>query len=265
MKSQNKSTTVIIFLMTLLILPGMIIAQSKLTDEEKARANNPLANAKAFNVQYYFRPSLSEVEGGQAHTFWLRVALPTGRILWRLSAPLETRHINNSAINYSKSGFGDLDIFAAYLAVLKPKYTFGLGPAASFNTASDDALGSGKTTLGAAAVVFASPVPQIQVGGLVIWRTDIAGDDNRDPVNFLAIQPFYIWQLGKGLYFRGAPIWVFDLESGYYHVPLGLGVGQVMKVNNIVFNFFLEPQPSILVYGPGQPVFQIYGALNMQF
>ena len=262
---QNfKFTAIIILFFSLVLLPGMLLAQ-ELTDAEKARANNPLANAKAFNVQYYFRPSLSEVEGGQAHTFWLRVALPTGRILWRLSAPLETRHINNSAINYSKSGFGDLDIFAAYLAVLKPKYTFGLGPAASFNTASDDALGTGKTTLGAAAVVFASPVPQIQVGSLVIWRTDVAGDDKRDPVNFLAIQPFYFLQLGKGLYFRGAPIWVFDLERGYYHVPLGLGVGQVMKVNNIVFNFFLEPQPSILVYGPGQPVFQIYGALNMQF
>ena len=239
--------------------------KDQLTDEEKAKANNPLANTKAFNVQYYFRPELNGVEGGQAHSFFLRWAVPTGRILWRLSVPLETRHINNQDVNFSESGIGDIDLFAAYLAVTKPTFTFGVGPSASFNTASDDALGTGKNTLGLAAVVFASPVPQIQVGGLVIWRTDVGGDSDRADVNLLAIQPFYIWQLGKGLYFRGAPIIPIDLESGDYHLPLGLGIGKVIKIKGTVLNFFLEPQPSILLEGTGQPVFQVYGALNMQF
>ena len=173
--------------------------------------------------------------------------------------------MNNSSVNYSKSGFGDLDLFAAYLAVMEPTFTFGVGPSASFNTASDPALGSGKNTLGAAAVVFASPVPQIQVGGLLIWRTDIGGDENRDKVNFLAAQPFYFWQVGKGFYFRGAPIWSFDLEKGHYHVPLGLGIGQVIKIGGVMYNFFVEAQPSVLVYGAGQPAWQIFFALNTQF
>jgi hypothetical protein len=233
--------------------------------EELAKANNPIADVKAFNIQYYLRPSLNEVTGGQANTTWFRVAVPTGRVLWRLSAPLETRHVNNETTNYSKSGFGDLDIFAAYMAVMKPKVTFGIGPAASFNTASDPALGSGKNTLGIAAVAFVAPNPQFQFGGLVTWRTDVGGDPERDGVNLLAAQPFYFWQLGSGLYFRGAPIIPFDLESGDYHIPVGLGIGKVIKVNNTVFNFFIEPQPSVLVVGQGQPKFQIYTALNMQF
>ncbi len=233
--------------------------------EELAKANNPLADMIAFNVQYYYRPSLNEVEGGAANTTWFRFAMPTGPILWRVSIPLETRHVNNSSVNYSESGLGDLDIFAAYIAVAKPKFTFGIGPSASFNTASDDALGTGKNTLGVAAIVFAMPSPQFQIGGLVIWRTDVGGDSNRADVNLLAIQPFYFWQLGKGLYFRGAPIIPFDLESGNYHVPLGLGIGKVVKINGTVFNFFVEPQPSILVEGVGQPTFQIYAGLNMQF
>ena len=206
-----------------------------------------------------------EVDGGSANTTWFRFAAPTGPILWRVSIPLETRHVNNSSVNYSESGLGDLDIFAAYLAVTKPKFTFGIGPSASFNTASNDALGTGKNTLGVAAVVFAMPSPQFQIGGLVIWRTDIGGDSNRADVNLLAIQPFYFWQLGGGLYFRGAAVMPFDLENGNYHVPLGLGVGKVVKINGTVFNFFLEPQPSILVEGVGQPTFQVYAGLNMQF
>ena len=239
--------------------------KKELTDEEKAKANNPLANAKAVNIQYYFRPELNEVEGGSAHTAFLRVAVPTGRVLWRLSVPLETRHVNNASTNFSSTGLGDIDIFAAYLAVTKPTFTFGLGPSAAFNTASNDALGTGRNSLGLAAVVFASPVPQIQVGGLVIWRTDIGGDDARDEVGILALQPFYIFQVGNGFYFRGAPIIPFDLESGHYHVPMGLGAGKVIKIGGTVLNFFIEPQPSVLVYGAGQPQFQIYGALNIQF
>lgn len=235
------------------------------SEEELAKSNNPLADVIAFNVQYYYRPSLSEVDGGSAHTTWFRFAMPTGRVLWRLSVPLESRALVNDNSNFSQSGLGDIDIFAAYTFVSKPKLTFGLGPSASFNTASDDALGSGKNTLGAAAVVFAAPNPQFQYGGLVIWRTDIGGDDARADVNVLALQPFYFWQLGKGLYFRGAPTIPFDLESGNYHVPMGLGIGKVVKMGGTVFNFFIEPQPSILSDGPSQPNFQIYGALNMQF
>ncbi|RLD27669.1 MAG: hypothetical protein DRI70_04295, partial [Bacteroidetes bacterium] len=104
-----------------------------------------------------------------------------------------------------------------------------------------------------------------QVGGLVIWRTDISGDENREGVNILAVQPILLWQLGKGLYFRSVPIWAFDLQNGHYNVPMGFGIGQIFKIKNIVFNFFVEPQFSILVKGAGQPVFQIYTALNMQF
>ena len=48
-------------------------------------------------------------------------------------------------------------------------------------------------------------------------------------------------------------------------IEVGLGIGKVVKLNGVVFNFFVEPQPSILVEGTGQPVFQIYGAVNMQF
>lgn len=257
---------------TIFVAAGLLLATTSFAQESKgpsaeelAKANNPLADLTAFNVQYYFRPLLNETTGGMANTTWFRFAIPTGRVLWRVSAPLETRHINNSTTNISKSGFGDLDLFAAYLAVMKPKFTFGIGPSAAFNTATDPTLGSGRNSLGLAAVGFAAPAPEIQLGALVIWRTDIGGDDGRTPVNLLAVQPIYFWQLGKGLYFRGAPIIPFDLESGNYHIPVGMGIGKVIKVNNTVFNFFIEPQPSVLVKGPGQPNFQVYTALNMQF
>ena len=235
------------------------------SDEERAKANNPLADVIAFNVQYYYRPNLNEITGGQANTNWYRLAVPTGRILWRASIPIESRIVNNETTNFSEVGFGDLDIFAAYNIIQKPGLSFGIGPNLTFNTASDPALGTGRNSLGVAAVTFYVPSPQFQTGALVIWKTDVWGDDNRSSVNLLALQPFFIWQLGKGIYFRSVPIIPIDLDSGDYHVPLGMGVGKVIKMGSTVFNFFVEPQPSIAFKGEGQPTFQIYAAINMQF
>ena len=42
-------------------------------------------------------------------------------------------------------------------------------------------------------------------------------------------------------------------------------VGKVLKIDGTVFNFFIEPQYTVLVEGAGQPLFQIYTAVNMQF
>ncbi len=259
--------TLLLVLFGLLFI-GTLNAQDKppgeLSDQEKAQANNPLANFKALNMQVYFRPELNEIEGGSAHQAVARLVYPTGRILWRLSIPMEQRHINNSSLNFSDSGIGDIDIFGAYLAVAKPTFTFGFGPSFAFNTAHAN-LGSGRNSAGAAAVVFAVPNPALQIGGLVIYRTDIGGDDNRPDAHLLALQPFYIFQAGQGLYFGGAPIIPFNLTNGDYHIPIGMRIGKVIKVNNAILNFFIEPQPSIVVQGVGQPQFQIYGALNMQF
>lgn len=233
--------------------------------EELAKSNNPLADIIAFNVQYYHRGSLSQLEGAKASTTWFRFAIPTGRVLWRVSAPFESREIINDETNFATNGLGDLDIFAAYNFIQKPNITFGVGPAASFDTASHEALGTGKNTLGAAAVVYAVASPQFQYGGLVTWRTDVGGDALRDDVNVLAAQPFYFWQAGKGLYFRGAPTMTFNLDNGDYQVPLGLGIGKILKMGGTVFNFFIEAQPTMISRGVGQPNFTTYGALNMQF
>jgi hypothetical protein len=239
------------------------IAQDSGSSDDAAQANNPLANFKAFNVQNYFVPTLSGGVEGSANTFWFRYAQPVGRLLLRASLPLN-RFPTGS--NQHESGLGDFGVFAAYLIDTgNPSRSFGIGPQLSAPTATEDALGSGKWQAGLATVYFDASSPTIQWGGLVTWQTDFAGDSARDDTNFLAVQPFTFVQLGNGLYMRGAPIWAFNLESGNYHVPIGLGIGKVVSAGNVVYNFFIEPQFTILDRGPGQPEIQFYMALNMQF
>ncbi len=233
------------------------------TDEEKAQANNPLASITAFNLQQYYSSNLSGDSGATSSTSWLRFATPTGRVLWRASLPIST--YSSSTTGIDESGLGDLDVFAAYLAVSKPTLTFGIGPSVSAPTATSDLLGTGKWTAGAAAVAFAAFSKDFQAGGLAIWRTDVGGDKNREDVDIFAFQPFAFLQAGKGFYFRSAPTWNFNLNNGDYNVPVGIGVGKVFKIKNTVMNFFIEPQYSILHNGDNQPLLQFYSALNMQF
>jgi len=95
------------------------------------------------------------------------------------------------------------------------------------------------------------------------YQTDFAGDG--DNTSLTVLQPFLMIQLGKGTYLRSAPLWIFDIENDTYNVPLGFGIGKVVKKDRTVFNMFIEPQFTILHKGIGQPEFQLFAALNMQF
>ena len=48
-------------------------------------------------------------------------------------------------------------------------------------------------------------------------------------------------------------------------MPLGFGIGKVVKAGHTVFNIFIEPQFTVLHDGVGQPEMQIFAGLNMQF
>lgn len=180
------------------------VAQDKPSAE--ADANNPLANFTAFNIQNYYVPRLSELDDQNANTFWLRYAKPLGKWLFRASLPIS---LVPTGIGSTTSGIGDFSAFFAYLIDIgNPAKSFGIGPQLSFDTATEDATGSGKHQAGFATVYFDGSSKFFQWGGLLTWQTDVAGDDDRRDTSQAVLQPFYFFQLGKGLYLRGAPLWV---------------------------------------------------------
>lgn len=235
-------------------------------DQALKQANNPLANMTAVNFQNYYVSELSGTDE-TANTFWARYAKPfslgSSKWLMRASVPLSTVP---TGMDDSESGLGDSNVFAAYLFDSgDPSVSYGVGPLLGIPTASEDELGSDVWSAGLAAVLYDAKSSLIQYGGLVTYQHGFAGSGDEDDVNLLAVQPFMFLQLGGGLYFRSAPIWGFDLESGNYAVPIGAGLGKIVKAGKTVFNFFLEPQYAILHDGPGQPEFQLFFGFNTQF
>lgn len=226
-----------------------------------AAANNPLANMVAFNIQNYYYSKLYGTDE-TSNTAWLRYVQPFGRVLMRASLPVSTVPVPDSPD--PESGLGDFNAFFAYLLSDPSSATqFGIGPLIAAPTATDDALGSDTWQAGLAAVYFNAESHRVQYGGLVTYQTSFAGDGA--DVSQAAFQPFYIFQLGKGTYLRGAPVWVFDLENDSYSMPLGLGIGQVIKINKTVYNLFIEPQWTLVHKGIGQPEFAIFLGINVQF
>ena len=104
------------------------------------------------------------------------------------------------------------------------------------------------------------------LGTLLTWQHSIAGDDNRPTQNNLSFQPLIIYNLRKAWYLRSTATWNFDLARGNFAIPIGFGAGKVWVLHSgVTVNLFAEPQVTIAHSGVGQPQFQIFGGLNLQF
>ncbi len=98
------------------------------------------------------------------------------------------------------SGIGDFDARMLYIAHASRKLIIATGLEAFFDTASNDALGSGKTSLGPQ--VF-TVFPGI-LGGRSLFAPgyqyvfDVAGDDASPDISRSQIDLYFVWLLAKG-------------------------------------------------------------------
>ena len=256
------------YLIGLLMLGTAACTDTQAQSLEK-QANNPLANMISLNFHNNYAPKLTDASSdAYINTTWVRLAVPAakGKLLFRVSAPIVSLGTPLTGTNTVKSqnGLGDINAFMSYNFVAETDKTIGIGPLISAPTATNNALGSQKWQGGVAFVAFFCKSPVFQYGGLVTWQKSFAGSNTRIDAESLAVQPFAMVQLGKGFYMKSSATWVFDMLSDSYSVPLSLGVGKVVKVHNVAFNFFIEPQYAVLHNGV-HPQFQLNMGANIQF
>lgn len=243
-------------------LTAIVFAQSAENVQTLKQANNPLASIKTFNVHNYYSDRLYG-NGESMNTMWFRYAQPIGRVLLRASLPVNTFPV---AGDKYKSGLGDLNVLTAYLFTRPTsKNQLGLEPIITAPTATSNALGSGKWQAGIAFGGYFAGNNILQLGFLSTWQHSFAGDDDRPDAQMFTFQPFLMWQLGKGVYMRSTGIMSFDLENDNYCVPLGLGIGKILKRDKLVFNLFMEPQFTVWYKGNNIPKTQLFIGINTQF
>lgn len=234
---------------------------------DTSQANNPLARMTSFSMQNYYIGDVSDTDK-DANQFWLRYAKPfsLGDSHWLLRASLPVNTYPSPPSAEHQTGIGDMNLFASWLIDTgKPGLNFGFGPQLTAPTATDDSLGTEKWSAGLVNVMFDTSSPKFQYGYLASWQHSFAGEGYRSAVNMGSFQPFLFYQLGGGTYLRATPIWSYNFQDDSYSMPLGLGIGQVIRKQNTVYNFYIEPQGSIADHGPGQPRWQVLAGLSLQF
>ncbi len=234
-----------------------------LTNAMVNAANNPLARNNSFAFQNYYMPSLNGIPGASSNSFMVRPVVVMPFMIFRATIPFNT--IPATPYADPISGLSDINMFATFLLTRSTsKVQFGLGPQLSFPTASNPQLGTEKWQAGLAAVMVKLGETYL-IGGLLTWQMSYAGTSTRSDCNQLNFQPFYVFQIGKGFTLKGTAVWTFDFVNGTYYIPFGLGVGKVMLINKAVVSIGLEPQYTFLHNGLGQPVFQLFAGLSIQF
>jgi hypothetical protein len=113
-------------------------------------------------------------------------------------------------------------------------FVWGVGPALSLPTATDNALGSEKWSAGPSFVALLLS-KQVVTGFLVNNLWSFAGDDDRANVNAMTLQPFFNYNLPEGWYLTTSPIitanWEAD-SNNRWTIPVGGGVGRLFKIGH---------------------------------
>lgn len=246
-----------------LLIPFSLLAQTSTDDVNKA--NNPLTQMFGLNFQDYYSSSIFGTDQ-TSNSFLLRGVLPhkIGGFpqITRVTLPYQTLPTGDG--EYAQ-GVGDLNLFDIFL--LKPKngVEFGVGPYFVFPTAAKDETGAGKWQAGASAIAM-KPGAWGMLGALLTYQHDFAGPDERPTQNIATLQPFFIYNLPKGFYARSTGVWNFNWQNGHYYIPVGAGFGKVWKLKSgTVVNLGVEPQWTVVHEGDGQPNFQTFMVLNLQF
>src|SRR5208282_5687533 len=133
------------------------------------------------------------------------------------------------------SGLGDLNP-SFFLSPKKGKVIWGVGTTLVLPTATNTTyLGQGKLSIGPSVAALVQP-SHSTIGFLINNYWSVAGHSNKDKpvVNQFLLEWFVNFNMKKGWYLTSAPIntanWRATGNTGVWTVPLGGGVGRIMKL-----------------------------------
>jgi hypothetical protein len=236
------------------------------SSEDVNKANNPLTPSITINLQDQAQPQIYGLDQG-SNAFLLRGVLPFKLDgvpqLLRYTLPVVSAPNGRGG---TTAGLGDLNVFDVFPFLWKQaKLELGVGPQLTFPTATSSTTGTGKWQAGLVGLAVA-PRKWGIAGVLVTWQHSFAGDNTRPTQNGLVVQPLIIYNLPSGWYLRSTAAWDFDLAQNQYAIPIGFGAGKVWLLDGgRTVNIFAEPQWTLAHDGVGQPKFQLFAGVNLQF
>lgn len=242
-----------------------------------ATIQNPLATLVSLPLQFNFNEGVDpgaiaggDREGGERF-FNLNVqpVIPfpgeKWNIITRTIIPVNSVPLGD---NISEFGIGDTSLSIFWSPAKASRLTWGIGPALSLPTASNpEILGSGKFSVGPTAVVFYG-ISKWTMGFVASNVWSVAGDEDRNDINFFLAQWFVNYNIGRGWAVGTAPIvtanWEDEDSGNRWTVPLGLQVSKVTHFGSRPVNLLIGYYDNVQ-HPDGAAEYQIRFQLNLLF
>ncbi|KPJ76295.1 MAG: neuromedin U [Deltaproteobacteria bacterium SG8_13] len=219
-------------------------------DDLRAKVQNPISSLVSLPFKFTFDYG---APNGEASFLNIQPVYPVTAGDWnlvsRLIVPLidspgevTTPATPNPIPGNGATGLGDINYSLFFSPVKYDKWIWGVGPAITFPTATDDQLGSDKWSIGPTAVALSQP-KWGSVGLLLRHLWSVAGEDRRADVNQSLIEPFINYNLPQGWYLITDLIITanWDAPSGQrWTVPLGGGAGKLFTIGSQAMNARIE-------------------------
>ncbi len=139
-------------------------------------------------------------------------------------------------------GLGDIQ-FTAFLSPAKPgEFIWGVGPIFQFPSGTNNSMTTGQWCAGPSVVGLRMDGHWVY-GALANYISSFAGQSDRGAVSQWLIQPFVNYNMADGWYLTSAPIVTADMmanNSDRWTVPLGGGVGKIIRVDRLPVNLQLQ-------------------------
>ena len=228
---SNLRTIALLVLTSITGLAGSAAAQSKHDQGELAKTvQNPLASLISLPFQVNYNLGVGESD----RTFFnlnVQPVVPYNfgdwNVITRTIIPINSLPVGETD---SVFGVGDANFTPYFSPASDGALTWGVGPSLTIPSASNpEALGGGKLSLGPSGVLFLG-VGKWTMGAVASNSWSIAGDSDRQSVNFFFAQWFLNYNIGNGWAVGTAPVVTGDWKASsgdQWTVPWGLQVSKV--------------------------------------
>jgi hypothetical protein len=98
--------------------------------------------------------------------------------------------------------------------------------------------------------------------GVPTWQHSLSNESERPNQNYLQAQPFLVYNLAQGWYFRSSLNLSLETKRDSYYAPVSLG--KVFKSGGITYNMYAEPQWASMPTGSDESRLQLFLGLSLR-
>ena len=262
--------TLILALVGFSLFSTMARAQESSETDPAKEAQNPLANMISLPLQWNTDFGIGEHDRTGA-TLNIQPIIPASLgekwiVINRAIVPLPKVAPDVGQESGSTSGLGDITLMNWFSPTSKGAFMWGVGPVTVWPTATDDALGSDKFSIGPSTVLVYKKAKWLAASVINAWWS-VAGDSDSPDVATFYFQYFLTYFLPQKWYLTSSPIILADLEAASdqrWTVPLGGGFGKMFNWGKQPMDF--QAQVFSYVKAPdGGPEWQLRLQLKLIF